>query len=146
MIASITVRPNTTIVINPPAGWTLIRRVDNTPVPSPNSLAVYYKVAGAAEPANYSWTFNTGNGQAGGIISFAGVDTTNPVDIDLGQNTPVGVSHSAPSVTTTTANDMIVTSHVFASAEPWTPPAGMTEAVDVEQRPATECASASRWR
>jgi hypothetical protein len=94
-------------------------------------MAVYYKVAGAAEPASYSWTFNTGNGQAGGIMSFIGVDTTDPVDIDLGQNTPVGFSHAAPSVTTTTSNVMLVTSHSFASAEAFTPPPGMTEAVDV---------------
>src|SRR5262245_16047512 len=50
MVASITVRPNT-VTITAPAGWTLVRRVNQT-TGNAQSLAVYYRVAGAAEPAN----------------------------------------------------------------------------------------------
>ena len=129
MIASIAVRPETA-VITAPAGWTLVRRTNN-PGPTAGSLAVYRKVATASEPANYSWTFNTSTGSAGGIQSFSGVDVTNPVDVENGAATASSLTHLAPSVTTTVANDMVVTTHAMMSSATWTPPAGMTEAFDV---------------
>lgn len=128
MIASIAVRPNTA-TITPPAGWTLVRRMDNASA-NANSLAVYSRVAGASEPANYSWTFSASTGSAGGIQTFSGVDTTTPINVESGQTTPNGLSHTTPSVTTTMANTMLVTSHGFTSAASWTPPGGMTEAFD----------------
>jgi hypothetical protein len=129
MIASIAVRPDIA-TITPPAGWTLVRRIDNASA-NANSLAIYWKVAGASEPASYSWTFSTSTGSAGGIRAFFGVDTANPIDVENGQSTPAGLSHETPSVTTTVANAMVVTSHAFSSSATWTPPAGMTEAFDV---------------
>lgn len=129
MIASIAVRPDTA-AITEPANWTLVRRVDNAN-PNANSLAVYYKVAGASEPADYTWTFSASTGSAGGIQSFLGVDQGNPINVDSGQNTASGLTHATPSVNTTATNTMLVTSHDFTSSATWTPPAGMTEAFDV---------------
>jgi hypothetical protein len=129
MIAAIGVRPNPTTTITAPAGWTLLRRIDNTN-PTAHSLAIYYKVATAAEPASYSWTFSTSTGASGGITSFSGVDINNPVDVDAGQNTPLALTHTSPSITTTKANTMLVGVFAMSSAASWTPPATMTEAVD----------------
>jgi hypothetical protein len=129
MIASIAVRPDTA-VITAPANWTLVRRVDNAN-PNANSLAVYYKVAGASEPADYTWTFSTSTGSAGGIQSFLGADQGNPINVENGQNTASGLTHATPSVITTVNNTMLVTSHAFTSSATWTPPGGMTEVFDV---------------
>jgi len=129
MIASIGVRPNTATV-TPPAGWTLVRRIDNS-AGAPNSLVVYYRVAGAGEPASYSWTFSTSTGSAGGILSFSGVNTATPIDVENGQATPVAPTHSTPSVTTTVPNAMLVASFTYSSPLAWAPPAGMTEVVDI---------------
>jgi hypothetical protein len=129
MIASVAVRP-TTAVITPPAGWTLVRRVDNAATTA-NSLAVYTRIATGSEPASYSWTLSASTGSAGGIQSFAGVDLANPIDVENGVATASSVTHLAPSVTTTAANDMVVTTHSFASGATWTPPAGMTQGYDV---------------
>jgi len=128
MIASIAVRPDTA-AITEPADWALVRRVDNAN-PNANSLAVYYKVAGASEPADYTWTFSTSTGSAGGIQSFLGVDQGNPINVEDGQNTASGLTHATPSVNTTVTNTMLVTSHAFTSSATWTPPGGMTEAFD----------------
>ena len=128
MIASVAIRPSTATVTA--SGWTLIRRIDNSSG-NANSLAVYYKVAGASEPASYSFTFNTSTGAVGGIRTFSGINSTTPVDVEAGQNTASGVAHASPSVTTRFANDMIVTSHSFATSATFTPPTGMTEAFDV---------------
>jgi hypothetical protein len=128
LIASIAVRPNTA-TITAPAGWTLIRRTDNANATA-SSLAVYYKVAGGSEPSSYTWTLSANTGSAGGIESFANVDTSAPVNIDNGQNTASGLTHASPTVTTTVTSAMLVTSYEFASSATWTPPAGTAEVVD----------------
>jgi hypothetical protein len=94
-------------------------------------LAVYYKVAGASEAGPYSWTFDTSSGSVGGIQSFSGAEATKPIDVEKGRSTPRGLTHDAPSLTTTVANTMIVTAHAFDSSATWTPPTGMTEAFDI---------------
>ncbi|HEY7172610.1 MAG TPA: C25 family cysteine peptidase [Vicinamibacterales bacterium] len=128
MVAAVGVRPNT-VTITPPAGWTLLRRTNNAN-PTAHSLAIYYKAAGAAEPANYSWTLSANTGNAGGISSFSGVDVNNPIDVDAGQNTAAALTHTAPSITTTKANTMIVGAFAMSSAASWTRPPAMAEALD----------------
>ncbi len=136
MIASIGFSPNT-LTITVPAGWTLVRRVDNANA-NANSLAVYSLAAGAAEPASYAWTFSAAGYLAGSISTFSGVDTATPVDVENGNCTQQGscatatLSHATPSVTTTVANTMLVTSHTYRSAGTWTPPGGMTEPANAD--------------
>jgi MSHA biogenesis protein MshQ len=128
MIASIGVRPSTS-GITAPSGWTLVRRIDNASTVS-NSLAIYRRVAGASEPGSYTWTLSGDAFSAGGIQSFENIDTANPIDVENGQTTASGTAHATPSVTTTVANAMLVTSHTYSSNRTWTPPSGMTEAFD----------------
>jgi len=136
MIAPIGFSPNT-LTITPPAGWTLVRRVDNANA-NANSLAVYRLTAGAAEPASYTWTFSAAGYLAGGIATFSGVDTTTPIDVENGNCTQAGscatatLTHRASAVTTTVTNTMVVSSHTYSSAGTWAAPGGMTEAVDVQ--------------
>jgi len=128
MFASIAIRPETG-TITAPSGWTLVRRVNNTNS-NENTLATYYKVAGTGEPASYTWSFSTSSGAAGGITTFTGVDTSDPIDVENGQNTANGTTHASPSITTTIANTMLVTAHAFSSSTTWSSPAGMTEAYE----------------
>ncbi|MGH8746825.1 MAG: LamG domain-containing protein, partial [Burkholderiales bacterium] len=131
MVASIAFRPDT-VVAAAPAGWTLVR---DTQQASGNSsrMATYYRVADAAEPASYTWTFsNTAGfgGAAGGIASFSGVDISNPIDAEGGNTTPASYSLTANSITTTSANAMLVGSFEYPSAtNGWTGiPVGWSEA------------------
>ncbi len=131
MIAAIGFQPNT-LTLTPPAGWVLVRRIDNAAATA-NSLAVYQRVAVASEPGAYQWTFGAGalTYAAGGIQTFSGVDTAAPlIDVENGAATASTLNHATPSVNTTVANTMIVTAHTFASSATWTPPPGMTEAYD----------------
>ncbi|MGH8753614.1 MAG: DUF6701 domain-containing protein [Burkholderiales bacterium] len=131
MIASIGMT-NDVAVITPPAGWTLLRRIDNTS--DTNSLAIYTKVAVAGEPASHTWTLTNFRDAAGGIQSFSGVDSGFIIDVENGAATASALTHATPSVTTTVANAMLVTSHAFHSSATWTPPTGMTEAYDIATR------------
>jgi MSHA biogenesis protein MshQ len=129
LIASIGVTPSSATLTPPDASWTLVRRINNAG-PTSNSLAVYRKLATASEPASYAWSVGGGSYTVGGIQAFYNVDPATPIDVENGQATPSSTSHATPSVTTTVANAMIVTSHTFASSRTWTPPAGMTESFD----------------
>jgi len=120
---------NASAAITPPAGWTLVRRVNNASTTS-NSLAVYRRTAAAGEPASHTWAIAGGAFLVGGIQGFAGADAANPIDVEGGQTTASGTVHAAPSVTTTVPNAMLVTTHTFASSRTWTPQAGLTEAFD----------------
>jgi hypothetical protein len=146
MIASIAFRPCSatsgaacTTTITPPAGWTQVNSVTDQSTGGGTGgfgsrLFVYRRVAGASEPANYTWIFGGALahvGAAGGIISFSGVDTANPIVAEAGQTTASSTSHAAPSINTgTVTNTMLVSTHSANSSTLWTPPSGMTERVD----------------
>jgi len=119
--------------ITAPSGWTLVLDTfDGTTA----RLSTYYKVAGASEPASYQWTFGGATMAEGGIITFYGVITTNPVDVYGGQANAASTSYTAPSVTTTVSNAMLVAAFgakAGGGSNTVTPPPGMTECYDIGQ-------------
>ena len=86
-----------------PSGWTLaIGKGDNA-----LGQYLYTRVVQPSEPADYTWTGQTNN-KVGAIVAYSGVDPVNPVnaadaqvDMDKGRST-------APSITTTRANVVLV--------------------------------------
>jgi MSHA biogenesis protein MshQ len=143
MVAAVTVTASS-VPITAPAGWIAIVSTTQSGATT-SKLATFFRVATASEPASYAWTLSTTHtGAAGGITSFSGVDTTNPVHLSAAQNSgTASVSQVAPGVTTTVANGMLVTAHELASSPystsasylgAWLPPSGMTEAVDERSR------------
>ena len=127
MIASVTIRPSTSTVTSP-AGWTLIRSTTQSSGDT-GRLYTYWRAATAAEPASHTWTFSgTHTGAVGGITSFSGVDTATPVDIESGAATASSTTHSAPTVTTAYAPDMLVTTHAYFSSGTWTAGSSQTQA------------------
>lgn len=130
MIAAVTATPSS-IPITPPTGWTLIQSQQQTANTS-SVVSAFYRVAGASEPSSYTWILASGHaGAVGGILSYSGVDTAVPLDVSAKAATPKSLNHAAPSVTTTQTGDMLVTVHEYTSSRSWTPPAGMTERVDI---------------
>ena len=130
MVAAITATP-ASIPITPPAGWTLIQS-QAQPANTSSIVATFYRVAGVGEPASYTWILSSAHaGAVGGILSYSGVDNAAPLDVSAKAATPRALTHTAPSVLTTLAGDLLITVHEYASARSWTPPAGMTERVDI---------------
>ena len=135
MIASIVVRPSS-VIITPPAGWAAQAAALQNAAGNSSRQQIFYRVAGGAEPATYSWLFDSAHtGAAGGILSYSGVDTAAPIDAYGGNLTPQGgdsnLQHRALAVTTTVVDTMVISTHSLTSAVTWTPPAGMIERVDV---------------
>ncbi len=113
--------------ITPPAGWTLVRLDPNG---STLRQAVYVHVAGGAEPATYTFTLASAQSASGGISAYTGVDPTTPIDAHGGQVAPTSTSISAPSITTSGPDRMLVGFFATAVLTSVTPPAGQTERFD----------------
>jgi hypothetical protein len=123
MVAGVGIRGTPTVT--PPAGWTLIRR---DVAATYTTQALYYKVATAAEPSSYSWSFSAQVPAAGGIVAYQGVKTTAPVNASSGAGQSLdALSIVAPSVTTTVAGARVVGFFSIGGGNSITPPAGMTE-------------------
>jgi hypothetical protein len=115
--------------VTAPAGWTLVRSDQNG---NAMKAVVYTKVATASEPASYTWTFASAQAAAGGITAWSGVSTSTPIDAHGGQvNLTSSTTITAPSITTTTTNTMLVGFFGIGPATSLTPPAGMTERWDL---------------
>jgi hypothetical protein len=92
--------------VTPQTGWNPLLRTDDTA--HSMSVVSYYKVAGASEPASYTWTLAPASGWCtGGIQSYVGVSTSTPIDVSGGQS---GTSNSptTPSLTTTVDSDWLI--------------------------------------
>lgn len=127
LLASIDLRGSATIT--PPSGWVLVRQdVNGTAM----RKATFRRVASAAEPPSYTWTFSAARGAVGSMSSYSGVSTTAPVPASSGQaNTTSSKQVGAPSVTTTSPNSVVVGLFGVAREATFTPPSGMTERTDV---------------
>jgi len=133
MIASIamgTTGAATLPVYTAPAGWTLVRRSDRN---TDSSLAVYTHAASTADPATFTWTFDLAIEGVGWISCYANVDRADPIDVETGGALEeVGPIYTAPTLTTTGANEMIVgiiVAHRTAGATTWT--TSLTERIDL---------------
>ena len=115
--------------VTPPAGWTAVTSINAV---SDYGQIVYRKTATAAEPAYYTFTHSsTVANLAGGIVAYRGVSTATPIDVSGNQANASSVNVVAPSVTTTTGCARVVGLFSSFSASSMTPPAGMTERLDV---------------
>jgi hypothetical protein len=126
-----------------PSGWTLI---DSRSLAGGTSryAAVFYKVAGAAEGANYTFTIPTGASVnvLGAIVAFSGVDVSGatPFDVTPGsisvQGSQTGVAATA--ITTVSANSAVIMFGETANSIPtwsgWstTSPGTLTELYDYQ--------------
>lgn len=109
IIAHLAIRGGTGVatITMPSASWNLVDRIDSG---TSITLAVYSLVAGASEPASYTWSW-TGTAQKASAImrNFAGVDTSAPVDGHAGATeSSASTTHVAPSVNAAYANEMRV--------------------------------------
>jgi hypothetical protein len=131
LMLACTYRTGATIA-SAPSGWSLVSaQVDAT---SAISLVVYAHVItdASSEPTTNSFplTPTTSVKMLAYYMDFSGLDTANPTDGEANQSTPSGTSHTALGVTTTVANDVLLTFHTTANCVTWTAPAGMSEVLD----------------
>jgi hypothetical protein len=118
--------------MTPPAGWTA---VPNTDWAEGNNVRIHawYKVAGSSEPASYTFTLTGGSGQdiSGGMLAISGASSTSPIHVAGGAANPnASRSVTAPSITTTLPDALLLYGGACNNAYTFTAPPGMTEQWD----------------
>ncbi len=127
MLAQIAVRGGTGVTITAPAGWTGILQGTNGTI---LRQAIYYRIAGATEPASYTFTLSSNQRMTGGIAVYHGVDAADPIDVWSTRSNASSTAVTANAVTTTVANTMVVGFFATGTVTSFTPPGGMTERHD----------------
>ncbi len=123
MVASIVV--NDDDVITAPAGWALVRQDRIVDV---IRQALYVRAATASEPASYTWAVPDVRRVAGGITTYRGASPTAPIDAHGAQVQGTATAAvTAPSVTTTVANTLLLHFAAVNAQGTLAPPTGMTE-------------------
>jgi hypothetical protein len=108
------------VAVTPPTGWSLVRQDGRA---SFEEVALYTHVAGAAEPASYTWQLTRSVTVTGIIAAYGGVSG---IDVQAGQ-TGTNSTVTAPSVTSTAANDwLIAVWSAWRNNVRLTPPTGMS--------------------
>ena len=122
LIAAIEISGTTTVAA--PSGWALIR---STSSGSALTQATYVHPAGASEPSSYQWQFSSSRLASGIVAAYVGVNGTTPVDVSSGGSSSGSTSIVAPSLTTTTAGDLLIGAFGGAGNASVTPATGMLE-------------------
>ncbi len=126
LVVGISYQKGSSEVITPPLGWLLAIKNDNS---TDAGLAVYYKLAGGAEPASYAFTLLSGSKWSIGISRISGVNTALPIGSSAG-TTGNGVTVTAPSITTSANNALVLCYHTNKKASTYTPDGTTTERYD----------------
>jgi hypothetical protein len=133
LVAQVSIR-DAGAAVTAPSGWTQVRA---DTVTGKMKQLIYYRVASSSEPTSYAWQYtspqaSTGvSDSSGGIVAYSNVDRTNPIAAHSGQANSPSTSITAPSLTTTSAGNMLV----FLGSIAWrdaslTSPQGMAQRFD----------------
>ena len=107
-----------------PVGWAVVR---DDSIPDRLRQSVYVKVAGPAEPSSYTWKLSEWRRVAGGVTTYAGVDTARPVDAHGAAANPVnGTAVTAPAVATSAPDALLVHFAAVSAEGSLKAPPGMT--------------------
>ena len=110
-----------------PSGWT--RFVG--PVTSGGvTVEAWRRVAGAGEPATYTWSLDTTDSLEVGVMTFENVNTSSPIDASGSQSNASSTSMVAPTIDPVSPASMLIFIGAPAGNIRATAPSGMTERVD----------------
>jgi hypothetical protein len=127
LLANIDVNGGTPANVTAPSGWTQILRTDND---TNMSMISYWKIAGASEPANYTWTVDTQTRAEGGITQYSGIDPSNPI-YNYAGNSGFGKVATTSPISTGASNQEVVALYGFDAGNStggyFSVPTGMTE-------------------
>jgi type II secretory pathway pseudopilin PulG len=104
LIAAVATDGDTSSTITAPSGWTLI---DRGSYGSAVTLAAWWKIATAAEPASYTFSWTGSQQSYGWMMRFIGNNTTSPINASAATGGSSS-SPTSPAVTTTVDNCLIL--------------------------------------
>jgi hypothetical protein len=126
LLAVIAVDPSAHDAVSPPHGWVPLPRSDYYSSNNEPSQ-IFYKIAGATEPATYVFTTPARHRMSGGITDFSGVRSGRPIAASAARANPQSTRVTAPSITPHSSNMLLVFAGGSSERERWVAPQRMTE-------------------
>ncbi|MBI2271952.1 MAG: T9SS type A sorting domain-containing protein [Bacteroidetes bacterium] len=130
LLAQISGRITAKAAVIPPAGWIKVRSLSS--IPNQHATFIFYKIAGASEPATYTFKDSAKNvfsDRLGAITVYRGVDVSSPINAEDGVVTSSS-PYSTPAVTTTVDSCLLVTLYSSATSGTWTVSSGRSVEYD----------------
>jgi Bacterial Ig domain len=127
-----------------PAGWTKLQDVIGAPgTAMAYHTQVWWKVAGASEPASYTWTIGGTPWVDIGVLAYQNVNTASPIDVSAARDSGTTATPVTDSVTTTGPNELVVALFVNFNSGSWTAGSGMTRRYNFDSNVAQDVLQAS---
>jgi hypothetical protein len=134
-VVTVGISTATSLTVSTPSGWTLLAGNSTDTTAYQPGMYVFYRVVDGSEAASYTATPSSTAAMCGSIVSLAGVDVSTLTAGTTGTGSAT-TSITATGVTAT-ANGILLYLGCQANSNQgpvtFTPPSGMTEAVDVAQ-------------
>jgi hypothetical protein len=133
LVAQVTLKGVVAAITAPaaPNDWTLLDLRSSGTAGAQITQAIYWRLAGGAEPANYTWSWTGTRVARGAIGAYRGVEPTAPIDAWGAQVTNNNATITAPSINTTTVDTLLVAVFGSSRASTHSTPGGMTERYDL---------------
>jgi hypothetical protein len=130
--------------VTAPSGWTLLQDTVGAPgTGNAYHTQVWWKLAGASEPASYAWTVSGGPWVDIGVLAYTNVNQTSPIDVSASRNAGTTSAPTTPAVTTSGANEMVVALFVNFESGSWTAGSGMTRRYNFDSNEAQDALQAT---
>lgn len=123
LVAIVTVKGGTGVTITPPSNWTQ-RTTNNSTTNIKSATFTASRITVGAGP--YSFGFSTTSKAAGVVVAYTGVDDADPVNVSGSQANASSTTMTAPSVTTTVPNTMLVGLYGSGTSATFTAGSSMT--------------------
>jgi hypothetical protein len=130
--------------VSAPAGWTKL--LDTVGAPGTGNAfhtQVWWKLAGAGEPASYSWTVGGGPWVDIGLQAYSNVNQSSPIDVSGGRDAGTTAAPTTPAATTSGPNELVVALFVNFDSGSWTAGSGMTKRYDFDSNEAQDALQAT---
>jgi len=140
LLATLEIDSDPTTVTGP-AGWT--RLMDTVGAPGTAMTyhtQVWWKLAGASEPASYGWTVSGTPWVDIGLLAYRNVNQASPIDVFSGRDSGTTRTPTTDSVTTTGPNELVVAIFVNFASGSWTAGSGMTRRYNFDSNEAQDAA------
>ena len=124
LLAQISVGGGSVISITPPPGWTAVQDQSNS---TNVQGAVFSYTATASDPTSWTWTLSAAEPAAADLTAYTGVNATTPIDVSASTTATATTSQTAPVLTTTANDDLLVTDYALGPAATVTAPTGANE-------------------
>lgn len=107
----------TRTVSSAPSGWS--QAVVSPFLASTENLYIYYKIAGASEPTNPSWTMSGSSNWVIAASEWSGIETSSPLDVTKTNNGTGTAGTTGTHSTLAQADELIVVAYCNVNIRTW---------------------------